>query len=127
MCPSLTNNEMYLHHCFLAPWGYLCSTSLKTDQPHPQDHPLTPPPPITDKPLGPVMTTPCSKLYGNGSSRRALTDRQTHTNGRTDERYQEHYLPRFAVDKKFPSLTWTSKYIKVLHRLGPASISKFYT
>ncbi len=29
VCPSHKNNDMYLHHCFLAPRGYLCSTSLK--------------------------------------------------------------------------------------------------
>ncbi len=29
VCPSHINNEMYLHHCFLPPCGYLCSTSLK--------------------------------------------------------------------------------------------------
>ncbi len=27
--PSHIKNEMYLHHCFLAPRGYLCSTSLR--------------------------------------------------------------------------------------------------
>ena len=26
---SAANNEMYLHHCFLKPWEYLCHTSLK--------------------------------------------------------------------------------------------------
>ncbi len=29
-CPSHINNEINLHHCFLAPRGYLCSTSLNT-------------------------------------------------------------------------------------------------
>ena len=30
VCLSHINNKMYLQHCFLAPWGYLCSTSLNT-------------------------------------------------------------------------------------------------
>ena len=47
------------------------------------------------------MTFDIEFLHGgqrsNGSSRKARTDRQTHT--QTDGRYQVHYLPPFAVDK----------------------------
>ena len=31
VCPSHINNEMHMHHCFLAPWGYLCENILKTE------------------------------------------------------------------------------------------------
>ncbi len=49
--------------------------------------------------LARVKVDPHAKNQGhrsNGSAVRAQTDRQT--NGRTDGRYQVHYLPRFAVD-----------------------------
>ncbi len=29
VCMNHMNHEMYIHHSFLAPWVYLCSTSLK--------------------------------------------------------------------------------------------------
>ncbi len=56
---------------------------LKADRPHPRDYPHTP-----------------YWLQANRQNPRTGNDTHKRTDGRTDGRYQLHYLPRFAVDKK---------------------------
>ncbi len=58
---------------------------LKADRPHPRDYPQMPTNyRHTDNHLRLVIMCP----------------EYTQTDGRTDGRYQVHYLPRFAVDKE---------------------------
>ncbi len=75
---------------------------IKADRPHPRDYPHTP---------YWLQTNRQNPRTGNdhGSSRRARTSR--HTNGRTDGRYQLHYLPRFAVDNNIIQLLLTFHFM----------------
>ncbi len=92
---SLLYGDYVLFKCmYMLEQGCFTFLQLKADRPHPHDYPPTPSDyRYTDKHLRRVNIS-AVRVHTNGQ-----TDRQT-DGRRADGRYQVHYLPRFAVDKK---------------------------